>query len=426
MKCFHRLLFMLLLSPLFSLAQTNYKPGYVVTLKGDTLHGFIDYRGWEANPTAIFFKTAIGDSNPQKLTVSDIGFFSVDNVETYKKYAGAISTDITNISHLRTGRSTSFRLDSVFLKILQKGKNVALYSYTDDIKTRFYIGESPDYAPAELVYRIYDDPAVVTNIHGSTVIENTYLKQLFALANKYNVLDDNLTKAFETAGYSEPDLLPIVSKINNISKSAYEKKYAQKSQVNLFASLALNISNTSSPGSSQYTSGGGKSYTSVLPAVSFGINLIPNRNTGKVQLRAELSFAETQFSSTFRSQDPATGVKVTFNQLEVSILPQVIYNFYNTENLKIFAGAGFAIAFFNYSNTYFGNSNPNGSNANFTGNSFYFQTFDNYLMLKAGVQLNKRIEIFFNYFASTPTTRDDYLEFTEQREQIGVNYFFRK
>ena len=36
----------LLLLPLLSIAQSNYKSGYVVTLKGDTLRGYINYKEW--------------------------------------------------------------------------------------------------------------------------------------------------------------------------------------------------------------------------------------------------------------------------------------------------------------------------------------------------------------------------------------------
>ncbi len=39
-----------------SFCQENYQPGYIVGLKGDTLHGFINYRNWERNPDKISFR----------------------------------------------------------------------------------------------------------------------------------------------------------------------------------------------------------------------------------------------------------------------------------------------------------------------------------------------------------------------------------
>lgn len=35
---------LILILPAFSFAQSNYKAGYVVTTKGDTLRGFINYK----------------------------------------------------------------------------------------------------------------------------------------------------------------------------------------------------------------------------------------------------------------------------------------------------------------------------------------------------------------------------------------------
>jgi len=56
MKYFYLPLLLLLLFPFFASAQSNYKPGYVVTLPDDTIHGFIDYKEWDKNPEKISFK----------------------------------------------------------------------------------------------------------------------------------------------------------------------------------------------------------------------------------------------------------------------------------------------------------------------------------------------------------------------------------
>jgi hypothetical protein len=219
MKHFNKLLLALFLLPFFSIAQSNYKLGSVVTLKGDTLHGFIDYRAWGSNPTAISFKYSVSDPKPRIFTIGNISFFNVSGMATYQKFTCAVSMDETNTARLST-RDISYKIDTVFLKILQKGKNAALYSYTDGLKTRLYISEAPNYIPTELIFRIYEN----ADANGATVNENTYLKQLFAIANKYNALDSDLIRTLQTANYSQSDLLPIVSKINNVSKDEYEKK----------------------------------------------------------------------------------------------------------------------------------------------------------------------------------------------------------
>jgi hypothetical protein len=115
---------------------------------------------------------------------------------------------------IKDGRDSSFKTGTIFLKQLLKGKNLALYSNTDDLKTRFFLGEAPYYTPYELIYRVYYDLDYVYNGHGRTVNENIFLEKLFALAIKFNVLDDDLNKAFETAVYRKSDLIEIINKIN--------------------------------------------------------------------------------------------------------------------------------------------------------------------------------------------------------------------
>jgi len=336
--------------------------------------------------------------------------------------------DETNLTHLTSARDTSYRIDTVFLKVLQRGKNIALYLYTDALKTRFYVGETPGYTPAELVYRVYDDTGTAANKEGNTAIENTYLKQLFALANKYNALDDKLSRIFETANYSQPDLLDIVSKINNISKAEYAKKYADPSKFSFYVSVAANISTTSSNDAAPYAMGGGGSYTSCLPAFSIGLNIIPNPNTAKVELRGELSFAETQFKSLYKLKvSPYVAEKANYDQLSISFIPQVIYNFYNAKNLKIYGGAGVAISHFAFSNAFFGSQNPNVSDNNVgASNPYSFNSIDTSLELTAGVKVYGNFEIFGKFFTNTASTRGGYFQFVDSSKQVGITYLFGK
>ncbi|MDB5134285.1 MAG: hypothetical protein JWP37_888 [Mucilaginibacter sp.] len=291
---FYKLLLLFFLLPVFSWAQSNYKAGYIVTLKGDTAKGYIDFREWTSNPTSINFKTTATDSKVRKFNPEEISFFAVNGFEAYRQYTGPISTDIIDLDHIGSGKDTSIRTATVFLKVLEKGSKVALYMYTDDIKTRYYISEGPDYSPKELVYRIYYDAnnntEVVGQQKGKTITENTYMKQLFALAEKYNVLNNDLQWQIEHAGYYNDDLLKLVSKINSISGKEYKKNYGDQTKLNLVVGIALNVT-TTKPGGI-YQSVGGTSYTSYLPAVTFGLNFFANPSTGKLVFRLEASLAE--------------------------------------------------------------------------------------------------------------------------------------
>lgn len=203
----------ILFCPLFSFGQSNYKPGYIVNSKGDTARGLVDYRGWESNPEKIKFKTA-KDAAVKEFGLNDINAFAVDKKNTYVKYTGKISMNRINDVSVPLNRDTSYEFATVFLKVLQKGKNVALYSYTDNMKTRYFISEQPAFIPEELIYRLYYDISRADFTHGRTVNEDTYAKQLFDLAVKYNVLNESLQKDIEEAGYREYYINQVVKQIN--------------------------------------------------------------------------------------------------------------------------------------------------------------------------------------------------------------------
>ena len=272
MQKIYALLCCSLLIPFLSNAQSNYKPGYVVTLKGDTLRGFIDYREWDANPDAVNFKSALTDQKGISYKPDNIDYFSIDNLESFIRYNGPISMDPTSMDKVAYGRDTSFRTAAVFLKVMEKGQKLALYSYKDDIKARYYIGESPNYVPKELIFKVYNDPNFTANHdpNASRVVsENTYQKQLSAAAYRCNELSDNVKVLIGRSEYSGDNIFDIVSKINHITKKDYKKNHYSGPSVNLFVGAGVNINTTSpAPGGSFYKAGGG-SHTSYMPAILF-------------------------------------------------------------------------------------------------------------------------------------------------------------
>jgi hypothetical protein len=417
----------LFLLPLFSTAQSDYKTGYVVTLKGDTLRGFIDFQGWDSNPAAISFERAIGAPTKQTFTVNDISLFNITGLAVYKKFTCSISMDITEPSHIAEGRDTSFKVETVFLKVLQNGKNLALYSYADNLKTRFYIGEAPGYTPTELIYRLYFDLAA-TNIAGRTVNENTYQKQLFALAIKYNALNDKLTALLENsfASYSKGYLLPIISGINNISKAEFDKKYADINKLSFYVSAALNMSAISSDVGSAYSGGGGGPSASYLPSVAFGIDLAPDASGGIAEFRSDISIGASQFNSLYQLKvSPYTGAKASFGQVSIALTPQALFNIYNKPGFKIYLGFGASVSTSVFTNPYF-QSQASASNPYFPREPYYFNKINNAFLFKAGFRLHGNWEAYFNYFTKTTLTGGDYFALGNQLKQFGISYFWNK
>lgn len=423
MKLFCKVLLLAFLCPLLSFAQSNYKPGYVVTLKGDTLRGFINYVVWDSNPKEISFKTTAVDNETRKFTPADIGFFNIDGQESYQRYSGIISMDATDAGHISNGKDVSFKIDTVFLQLIQKGNNIAFYSYFDGFKTRFYIADKPDYLPVEMGYHLYTNSSDGSQA-GKTVVDNAFMKQLFASAEKYGVLTTALQNDIQHLEYSKYDILDIVSKINGISKAEYKEKYSAKTSIRLFASAALSVTTIRPFG--YYKKAGGKTETSYFPAVSFGLDLFANPHTEKLTFRVEGMISENQYKSIYiYTGSPYVPVRYSYTQLCLALAPQVIYNFYTKNDFAIFAGVGVAATFYKYSNaTYdlnYADTKVTNGRLNPAG---FFSAFNVPVLFKAGIKLNKNMGLFVNYFTSTQATQDIHFNLNASTIQAGLIYAF--
>jgi hypothetical protein len=222
------LLLIFLFVPFFSSAQGNYLPGVVVNLKGDTIRGFIDYREWENNPESILFKPGAA-STAAKLTTDSISFFSVavGHLSAYVAYTGNVSADITDIQHLSIGRDTSHVPAKVFLRVVQKGKNLLIFTLTDTRKTRFFMARNFSEKPVELIYQAFYNSSE-ENGYDRTQYDYTFKSQLYQVAENSGVLNASLEKQIKSTEYKEPDLLRTAGLINSISEKDLAKNNPQK------------------------------------------------------------------------------------------------------------------------------------------------------------------------------------------------------
>jgi len=418
MKKLFKLTLALLVMPFALLAQSNYKPGYIVTPKGDTVKGFVDYREWDANPEAITFRKTT-DGQSMKYGINDIAAFGVDKLETFVRYTGKISTNAVAADKVGTDAEaagdTSSKVATVFLKVVEKGPIITLYSYKDDIKIRFYVGTAPGYIPAELIYRLT-----------RTNTERTYQKQLSAIAFTNNELNDGLIAIIARSEYSEDNILDIVSRINHVSKAEFNKTHYNGPAIGFFAGVEMSAATTSSGAGSAYTTGGGTSYTSVGPQASLGIILYANPATRALQFRLEVSGAQNKFRSLYTLKTiPYKPTEVSLDFTAISVSPQVIYNLYNADNFKAFIGVGAIFSHFSYSNAYFGTQNHDGSEADIAKNEpFYFNTSDNAMLAKAGVQIGHHLVIYGAIQGNMSLTQNDYFALSSGYKQVGINYLF--
>jgi hypothetical protein len=202
-----------------AVAQSNYKSGFAVTLKGDTLYGTIDPHDLHGSPKKVKFNTTAGN-NAMVLTPHNTRHIEVNGDHAYERYAGFITLDHISEQQVLNERDTSMRLDTVFLKVLQKGEKLSLYSFSDHIKTRFYITEKDGEMPVELGYRLYYDSGKV-NVYtgkGRTVSEDTYMTQLYNIALKHGLMTPDMQHKIEWLRYTKSYILEVVNKINGVKK----------------------------------------------------------------------------------------------------------------------------------------------------------------------------------------------------------------
>ena len=115
--------------------QQNFQPAKVITLTGDTLRGFVDYRGWDTNPRLIGFKADL-QAPLQSFRPLDIKEFRVSN-EQYIGCRVAIENSPTSLEALSVSPAPIFQTDTTFLQAVVTGPR-SLYRYKTDGRVYLY------------------------------------------------------------------------------------------------------------------------------------------------------------------------------------------------------------------------------------------------------------------------------------------------
>lgn len=422
MRYFYKLLLSALLFPVLSFAQSNYKPGYIVNLKGDTLQGFIDYKEWDKNPGEISFKIEENAAKPEIFSTKNARAFAVTGFEYYERHILSISQDPVSIGKLNTGikiDSQNYLRAAVFLQVLNKGNNVTLYSYNDDIKQRFYLGESGGPEPQELSYHAYydkDEPSTVRYVR-------RYRIQLQTAAQKYGMAADD--SQISQAGYTQSDLLAIAKRINGPSSQQFTTKSLFGTR--WFAGLGTNYSQLKFDGAVNIFTGLGSSAGSFFPRVTGGMDFFTNTDTRQLVLRAEYSFTINKFKlSGTGNTTPQSNSTFSATQYNNAITPQLLFNLYNKENLKIFVGAGASLNLSLYNDykyvTSYEGSLPDATQKHYPELEQFWVSFP----IRAGIEISRKIEMNICYTPASAISTYNTFSGSITSYQAGLNYLFGK
>lgn len=403
------------LIPALALAQSNYQKGYVVTNSKDTLNGYIDYKEKSNNPSAISFKSSL-EGKPETYNLGTAGAFSIVNFESYERFVVNLSQSSDGKSRLSYGPDTSVVRDTVFLRVIQAGKNVSLYAYTDNIKTRYFLLDKDAREPEELLSGIY-----FVNESGKTQVIDRYKRQLISSMIKYNQYREADQRRLASLPYTSSALLREVSKING------QETTREKASFRFFAGAGLSTNKVSYSGKSQFNTPGTTQKTSYTPMFTTGVDLLANPHIGKLVYRAEFSFMMAKGDITTTNVEPIYAYRNhTFDSYTLAVTPQVLYSFYNSQTLKVYAGVG---AGFNFS------SNKNNQIATKVIASDLLRIEENRVELEAfyfapsvnaGIILSKKYELFGNYYFESPISNYTGFNVCLERVNIGFKYHFSK
>lgn len=182
----HPLLQILLLSFVFSFsnAQTDFREGYVIENSGDTLHGFIDYRGDLFMGSLCRFKNKnniITDYNPSTLAAyrfKDSKYFISKVINGKKAFLEFLINGQVNVYYLRDEQGDHYFLEKEGIGISEIPNNIS-YIYRDEKK---YLLDTKKHIGMLSIY-MNDAPNFSSKIAKITKPEH---KNLIQLAEEYH------------------------------------------------------------------------------------------------------------------------------------------------------------------------------------------------------------------------------------------------
>ncbi|RYZ96417.1 MAG: hypothetical protein EOP47_23915 [Sphingobacteriaceae bacterium] len=393
------LYFILLIAalPLAASSQANYHEGFVVKLHGDTLRGYVNYRNWSKSPGEIEFRVGQSDIEALKFKPFELKEVTISGFGRYVTYEGDISIDNYTVSDMPDGLDTTTKKAVVFLREVYRGDNASLFSYVDNIKERFFVVEKGK-LPVELKYHKY-----YTNTRGGSrrIVELAgYKDQLAVIANKYVPEQSVIDYAMSGLTYSENDLEIFFRQIN---PNHVEKRTSRSFW--FFAGVGIDRITTTT---NQFSS---RAYSNVnyTPKLSVGFDVSSNPDFQRFIFRVELAFWYAKHD--FTKMTPSGVTPFMFNQYNVALTPQLLWNAYISDALKYYVGVGATVNFSHYSSaTVFYLPEP-----------VWFSPY-----ITTGVVLNKRIDLHLDYSPKLTSDGAVFNSFTFNTLGVGLKYRFGK
>ena len=208
------------LSPILIYSQDQFKEGFYVDLKNDTIHGFIRDNDWMFSPNHFLFKSSM-ESDEKKFLPSQVHSFQFLEGDVFIAQTLPVEVTPTSVNRLVKDSSLNYEDKSIFLKTLIRGK-ASLYKYSEANFTRYFLFHEGEHE--QLIYKQY------LTENGEIATINYFRNQLFS-ALKCEKLR---LKNFENLAYLEKPLKKIVKTYNSCFEEEQEEfKKERKVDMNL-------------------------------------------------------------------------------------------------------------------------------------------------------------------------------------------------
>ncbi len=323
---FRKIIILLIIFPLLTFAQRNYKDAILTDLSGVKRNILLDVKNWDINPSSIPYLSAgyasqgtANPSNTASIAIGDVRFFERAIVK--KSMNRIVYPDLPKFLD-----STSV-IDTVFLDLVTTGRNVSLYRYTDQLKTRFFIKLSDGHYQ-ELMYRMFYSAAIDFGVE----TQNIFRDQLKGLMGQPSASNQLLSEKIAKAKYQLKDLKEI-----SILLNSNEVQFTQvtKSKRSFSIGLGLNLSKFVYKGANVLGTSLASKPVTMVPVFGLSYSL-DERN--KSSFNAELAFSKEKVE--FRGIDNHSEETKRFTQYTYSISPSYRYNLFDRFKTKIFIGIG--------------------------------------------------------------------------------------
>lgn len=162
----------------------------------------------------------------------------------------------------------------------------------------------------------------------------------------------------------------------------------------------------------------------MTPKISLGTDFFINPSVQQIIFRIELSYSysNNRFDHSVTAENATIkSYSLAFTQRTITVTPQVLFNIYNKNKLKIYIDGGLSD-----NNTFTPNDNPIVSGGLSSDYLYRFKPFWANYAFQAGVVLDKKIEFAFTFTNSIPslTTFPDVVTIANRSTCFSVKYLF--